>query len=138
MTNAITTARVIIGFDLPRSKKVCLNKLKNKLRSGDRGRVNCYKEKCKYTLGRQKSKHKCFVMSKAWHTREAQRRPLLPLQVVGPTEALIYLKSKYISLLLPKLVGQLLFPNATQMVGDSICCFQQHWKRTRLGGKKMS
>lgn len=60
MTNAITTARALIEFDLPRSKKnIFFKKLKNKLRSGGGGRVNYSKEKCESTFGRQKSKYKC-------------------------------------------------------------------------------
>lgn len=137
MANAITTARVIRGFDLARSK-VFLKKLKNKPRSGGKVRVNYCIEKYRSLIGRQENQCKCSVVSRAWYTGETQKRPLLPLQFVCHTEArMIFLKSKYdTSLLLLKILGWLLFRSATQMV-IPFTAFR-HWKRTRLGENELS
>lgn len=109
MTNAITTARVIMrGFDLARSK-VFLKKLKKQPRSGGKVRVNYCIEKYRSLLGRRENQCKCSVVSGAWYTGETQKRPLLPLQFVCRTEArMIFSKSKYdTSLLLLKILGWL-------------------------------
>lgn len=65
MTNAITTARVIMrGFDLARSK-VFLKKLKKQPRSGGKVRVNYCIEKYRSLLGRQENQCKRSVVSGA-------------------------------------------------------------------------